>query len=251
MRLGTLAIATLGSSILGVAVVLAAQVGSSMTSAAQPVATQVFEANFDSTVSSLVPTIGQMYAFLANQNAVHIAADGSGNNKLVIDDTFATSGLPTAIACTFENHGIYQFGTLTYTSEISFGASATPFATGIIVDAPQSNMAPVAGPDGDGTLDLGGEDTGVTVPANLPLDVTATYSRVSPTQNWKYLIRVTGRTPSGELVLDVAATGHLENSAGKPLVGIAFEKKAGSTGSIAIDDVEAFYSPIATKFGDR
>lgn len=206
--------------------------------------TQLFKADFDSSLSQLVASVGKIYAFVTDQNAVSIEADAiSVGNKLVIDDTYTTSGLPTAIACGFKNNSMIKKGIFEFSYEVNVSASHLPFETGIVIDSPQSDMVPATGPDDDGGLILGNEPTQMLVPANTDLQVSGSYSRGSENDDWSYSLKVSKRDPStGGDVLLAEGTGEVHDSAGKPIVGLAFRKFAGSAGVATIDEIHAAVS---------
>lgn len=206
--------------------------------------TPLFKADFDSSLSQLVASVGKIYAFVTDQNAVSIEADAvSVGNKLVIDDSYTASGLPTAIACGFKNNIMIKEGIFQFAYEVNVSASHLPFETGIVIDSPQSDMVPATGPDDDGGLILGNEPTLTLIPANTDLQVSGSYSRGSENDNWSYSLTVTRRDPitGGEITV-AQGTGEVHDSAGKPIVGLAFRKFAGSAGVATIDEIHAAVS---------
>jgi hypothetical protein len=201
--------------------------------------TPLFKADFDSSTSQLVASFGKIYAFVTDQQAVSIEADVLGN-KLVIDDSFTSSGLATAIACGFKDNAIVKSGIFEFSYEVNVSSSQLPFETGIVIDSPQSDMVPATGPDEDGGLILGNEATQTLVPANQDLQVSGSYSRTSESDDWKYSLVVTKRDPiTGTETFVADSVGRVAGSAGKPIVGLAFRKLSGGAGVATIDEIDA------------
>jgi len=230
------AAACAGAGLVGGALLLAA--GPSIPSI------PLFAADFNATTLKLVASVGSIYAFVTDQNAVQITAEIGSGNQLVIDDSYSTSGVATAIACGFQGQKIIHDGVFSYSSEITLGSSDLPFQTGIVIDAPQSDMVPATGPDDDGILLIGGESTSQVVPAGVELDVYGTFSRQSANEDWYYSVVVVERNPpEGEKGFYASGEGRFEGTANRPIVGIAFRKQTGNTGAVSIDDIHAEYSP--------
>lgn len=202
-------------------------------------AIDLFKADFDSSTSNLVASVGKIYAFVTDQNAVSIEA-GIAGNKLVIDDSYTSSGVPTAIACGLKDNTFVTKGVFEFSYEVNVSASNLPFETGIIIDSPQSDMVPATGPDDEGGLIIGNDVTNAIVPANTDLRVSGQFSRASMHDEWSYTITVAQRDPnSGAEPFIVSGTGRVEGSEDKPIVGLAFRKLAGATGVASIDEIHA------------
>lgn len=202
-------------------------------------AIDLFKADFDSSTSNLVASVGKIYAFVTDQNAVSIEV-GIAGNKLVIDDSYNSSGLPTAIACGLKDNTLITKGVFEFSYEVNVSASDLPFETGIIIDSPQSDMVPATGPDDEGVLVIGNDVTNTIVPANTDLQVSGKFSRGSEHDEWNYSITVAQRDPnSGAESFIVTGTGRVAGSADKPIVGLAFRKLGGATGSASIDEIHA------------
>ncbi len=211
---------------------------------AKPVSQTIFDANFDSSTSKLTPSVGSIYVFVADQNAVKIKSDGTKGNKLVIDDSFNAGGSPTAVACQFKSDSLITTGIVTAGTDFTLGASNLPFEIGIVIDLPQSDMVPATGPDDGGILWVGGTDTGQVVPQNVDLRFTATYSRADSSADWQYVVDVIEREAIDPLdAFHVHIVGTIANSANKPIVGFALQKNAGTPGEIGLDNIHADYAP--------
>jgi hypothetical protein len=202
----------------------------------------LFSADFDASSGQVTASLGTINSYFTPA-AVKLTADSSGN-KLAIDDTYTVSGLPTAVACWFKDNHKVESGIFEFSYETTVSTSHLPFQTGIVIDAPQSDMIPATGPDDAGILLIGGVATNVVIPPDAELIVVGSFSRASKSEDWLYDIAVELRNPpAGEEPFLASMEGRATNTAGASITGIAFRKLSGEAGVATIDDVNASYVP--------
>ncbi len=201
---------------------------------------ELFRGTFDA--PGAVAEVGQFVAF-SNTGSIAIAPSANGGNKLVFDDS-GTSGSNTLyLVGTFDNNQLASVGLVSFTFEMTLSDSDSPFQAGVVIDNATSDFIPATGPDGEGGHFLGGKKTRGAISSGQELDVTVQLSRDSTEDDWQLDVSIAPsqiesptQTPVAHPAAMVEST-MLAGTGGTNIVGIAFVKLPGNTGSISLDNI--------------
>lgn len=196
----------------------------------------LFEGTFDAGYT-LNPEVGKFFAWTSNANSVSLLPDGQGGQLLVIDDSAQPMSSATLIAGGFINYKKVAGGNFLWKFDMTFSVPDLPFSAGIVVDNPTSDFIPASGPDGQGYLEIAGKKSNFQVPVGVAIESSILLTRANPDLDWTYEMNFADREDAGGTPQSFAGT--FPGTAGRNIVGFAFEKRNGEQGKVTIDNVVA------------
>lgn len=208
--------------------------------AAAPRSVVLFQGTFDVPPGMIpLPEFGQ-WAAAGGTAGMKLGPDGSGGQRLVLDDTAFNGMLNMFLFGSFEQGRSVNSGTVTFAFTMELGQPDSPFLGGIVIDAPGSDFIPATGPDDEGLITIAGKQTDQAVKTGVAYQVAATYRKPSPGEDWTYSITVEPQDAgSGQHASPQTfpTTGTIPGSSRAGICAIAFTKEAGKIGVIALDEI--------------